>query len=115
MLLIAFLSFTRPHTFLPLHSTLLYSTLLQPTRSEQKINKILLHVLEKLDLPGISQLDLTAALLQAGLKSAKDDPLAARLSAIDAAEEAELWSQLNASEGGNRHNSDPYVNFKFKF
>lgn len=73
-----------------------------------------MHVLEKLDLPGISQLDLTAALLQAGLKNAKDDALAARLSAIDAAEEAELWSQLNASEGGNRSNSDPFVNFKFK-
>lgn len=59
-------------------------------------------------------MDLTAALLQAGLKNAKDDALTAHLSAIDAEEEAELWSQLNASEGGNRGNSDPFVNFKFK-
>lgn len=66
-------------------------------------------------LPGISQLDLTAALLEAGIKTAKDDPFAARLSAIDAAEEAELWSQLTGSENGvGGQRTDPFVNFVFK-
>lgn len=65
-------------------------------------------------MPGISQLDLTAALLEAGIKTAKDDPFAARLSAIDAAEEAELWSQLTGNEASANGHNDPFVNLVFK-
>ncbi len=68
--------------------------------------------MEKLDLPGISQIELTAALLEAGVKTSSN--ARASISESDAAEEAELWSALNASEGGNQ-NFDPFVKFIVKW
>ena len=68
--------------------------------------------MEKSDLPGISQIELTAALLEAGVKTSNN--ARASISESDAAEEAELWSALNASEGGNQ-NFDPFVKFLVKW
>jgi hypothetical protein len=69
--------------------------------------------LEKLDLPGISQIELTAALLEAGVKTNLQNPQS-NLSASDIAEEAELWSALNGSEMGTQ-NFDPFVNLSLKW
>lgn len=71
-----------------------------------------MHALEKLDLPGISQIELTAALLEVGVKSSGRG--FSNLSESDVAEEAELWSALNVSEGGNQ-NFDPFVNLSIKW
>lgn len=71
-----------------------------------------MHALEKLDLPGISQVDLTASLLEAGLKSASG--ARSSISESDAAEEAELWSALNASEGGAQ-SFEPFVKLTIKW
>ena len=68
--------------------------------------------MEKLELPGISQIELTAALLEAGVKTTNN--ARSFLSESDAAEEAELWSALNASEGGNQ-NFDPFVKLIIKW
>jgi hypothetical protein len=65
-----------------------------------------------LDLPGISQIELTAALLEAGVKTS--NYATTSLNESDAAEEAELWSALNASEGGNQ-NLDPFVKLTIKW
>lgn len=86
--------------------------ILQPTKEEKKIKKIFLHALEKLDLPGISQVDLTAALLEAGVKSS--NRARSFFNETDAAEEAELWSTLNATEGGNQ-NFEPFVKLTIKW
>ena len=69
--------------------------------------------MEKLDLPGISQIELTAALLEAGVKTNLQNPQS-NLSASDIAEEAELWSALNGSEMGTQ-NFDPFVNLSLKW
>lgn len=71
-----------------------------------------MHALEKLDLPGISQIELTAALLEVGVKTSGRG--FSSLSESDVAEEAELWSALNGSEGGNQ-NFDPFVNLSIKW
>lgn len=86
--------------------------LLNPTKDEKKVKKIFLHALEKLDLPGISQVELTAALLEAGIKTTGN--ARASISESDAAEEAELWSALNASEGGAQ-NFEPFVKLVIKW
>lgn len=65
-----------------------------------------------MDLPGISQIELTAALLEVGVKTSNNPRTS--LSESDAAEEAELWSALNASEGGNQ-NFDPFVKLAIKW
>jgi hypothetical protein len=79
-------------------------------KGERKIRKTLLHALEKLDLPGISQLELTTAQIQLGFRKAlgRDDAQ----NAADAAEEAELWSALGEVVGPD---SDPFVNLIFKW
>lgn len=69
--------------------------------------------MEKLDLPGISQIELTAALLEAGVKTSGGIHRAS-LSESDAAEEAELWNALNSSEGGNQ-NFEPFVKLVVKW
>lgn len=66
-----------------------------------------------MDLPGISQIELTAALLEAGIKSSGGIHRSS-LTESDAAEEAELWSALNSSEGGNQ-NFDPFVKLAVKW
>lgn len=86
--------------------------LLSPTKEEKKVKKIFLHALEKLDLPGISQLDLTAALLDAGIKTSGNSR--SIITESDAAEEAELWSALNGSEGGAQ-NFEPFVKLTIKW
>lgn len=65
-----------------------------------------------MDLPGISQIELTAALLEVGVKTS--NIARTSLSESDAAEEAELWSALNASEGGNQ-SFDPFVKLAIKW
>ena len=89
---------------------------LNPTKDEKKIKKIFLHALEKLDLPGISQLELTAALLEAGVRTSSSNARTS-LTESDAAEEAELWSALNGSEGvgGGVQNFDPFVKLTVKW
>lgn len=72
-----------------------------------------MHALEKLDLPGISQIELTAALLEAGVKPSGGIHHQS-LTESDVAEEAELWSALNSSEGGNQ-NFDPFVKLVVKW
>ena len=81
-------------------------------KEEKKIKKIFLHALEKLDLPGISQIELTAALLEAGVRTSGAHR--SSLNESDAAEEAELWSALYSSEGGNQ-NFDPFVKLMVKW
>lgn len=88
--------------------------LLNPTKDEKKIKKIFLHALEKLDLPGISQIELTAALLEVGVKTSSSGNTRASISESDAAEEAELWSALNASDGGAQ-NFEPFVKLTVKW
>lgn len=57
-------------------------------------------------------MDLTASLLEAGLKSSSG--VRNSISESDAAEEAELWSALNASEGGAQ-NFEPFVRLTIKW
>lgn len=73
-----------------------------------------MHALEKLDLPGISQIELTAALLETGVQKSGNSAHRSSLSEADAAEEAELWNALNSSEGGNQ-NFDPFVKLVIKW
>ena len=65
-------------------------------------------------MPGISQVELTAALLEADVKSSSTNRAKSFLSESDAAEEAELWSALNATEGGNQ-NFEPFVKLMIKW
>ena len=57
-------------------------------------------------------MDLTASLLEAGLKSSSGARTS--LNESDAAEEAELWSALNASEGGAQ-SFEPFVKLSIKW
>ena len=67
-----------------------------------------------MDLPGISQIELTAALLEAGVKISGGSVRSSSITESDAAEEAELWSVLNSSEGG-KQNFDPFVKLLVKW
>lgn len=68
-----------------------------------------------MELPGISQIELVTALLEAGIKTTNSTAgSTSYFSETDAAEEAELWSTLAANEGGSKE-IDPFVNLSIKW